>query len=267
MDAIAKYPRTRHIRGSRLQDGDEDLEALPFESLLGKHLVIEEKVDGANSGISFDSESLEQLLQSRGHFLSPENTYRERHFNVFKRWAKIHEGWLMDKLQDRFIAYGEWMYAKHTEFYDTLPHYWMEFDVLEKKTMKFFSTKKRREFWKGCPVVAVPVLHEGTLESVKELAAFVRPSLYKSPAWRQALEGVAKMKKLDFAQVLQQTDMSDLTEGVYIKVENDDETVERFKFVRHEFVQAIKESDSHWVTRPIIENGLAPGVDIFASGS
>lgn len=265
MDAIAKYPRTRHIRGSRFQNGDQDLEAEPFENLRGKHLVIEEKVDGANSGISFDSESLAQLLQSRGHFLHPENIYRERHFNVFKRWAKIHEGWLMDRLQDRFVAYGEWMYAKHTEFYDALPHFWMEFDVLEKKTMKFFSTKKRREFWKGCPVVAVPVLHEGTLDSVKQLAAFVRPSLYKSAAWRQALEDSARRQKLDFPQVLQQTDMSDLTEGVYIKVETDEETVERFKFVRPEFIQAIQESESHWQSRPIIPNRLAAGVDIFAS--
>jgi hypothetical protein len=59
MDSIIKFPRTRHIRGSRLQDGDEDLEAEPFETIRGKHLVVESKIDGANSGISFDSDTLE----------------------------------------------------------------------------------------------------------------------------------------------------------------------------------------------------------------
>lgn len=267
MDTIAKYPRTRHIYGSRLQEGDEDLEAVRFEQLRGKYLVVEEKVDGANSGISFDSDSLELRLQSRGHYLGLEPSYRERHFNLFKKWAVCHESWLMEKLQDKYIAYGEWLFAKHTEYYDQLPHYWMEFDVLEKKTGKFFSTAKRKEFWKGCPVVSVPVLHAGPLNSVKELAAFIRPSLYKSPTWKSALADTARMKKLDLERITKETDPSDLAEGVYIKLETDDETVERYKFVRHEFVQAIKESDSHWQSRPIVENRLATGVDIFASGS
>lgn len=267
MDTIFKFPRTRHVAGSRLQDGDEDLEAVPFEQLRGKCLVVESKIDGANSGISFDSDTLEMRLQSRGHYLNPEPTYRERHFNHFKKWAICHEGWLLDKLQDRYVAYGEEMFAKHTVYYDQLPHYWLEFDVLDKKTGKFFSTAKRREFWKGCPVVSVPVAHTGPLNTVKELAAFIRPSLYKSSKWKESLEATAKRKKLDLELLLQQTDPSDLDEGVYIKVETDEETIGRYKFVRHEFVQAIKESDSHWQSRPILENGLAPGVDIFAGQS
>ena len=53
MHLIQKYPRTRHIEGSRLQPGDEDLEAVPFRDIAGRHLVVEEKIDGANCGISF----------------------------------------------------------------------------------------------------------------------------------------------------------------------------------------------------------------------
>ena len=40
MDAILKSPRTRHIQGSRLQPGDEDLEAVPFSELRGRHLPL-----------------------------------------------------------------------------------------------------------------------------------------------------------------------------------------------------------------------------------
>jgi hypothetical protein len=50
---IKKYPRTPHIQGSRLQPGDEDLSQIQFKDIAGRHMVLEEKVDGANSAISF----------------------------------------------------------------------------------------------------------------------------------------------------------------------------------------------------------------------
>ena len=53
---IKKYPRTPHVQGSRLQPGDEDLSQIPFATLKGRHLVVEEKVDGANTAISFSPE-------------------------------------------------------------------------------------------------------------------------------------------------------------------------------------------------------------------
>ena len=54
METIYKYPRTRHLEGSRKQKGDEDLKYIPFLEIKGKFLVLEEKIDGANCGISFD---------------------------------------------------------------------------------------------------------------------------------------------------------------------------------------------------------------------
>ena len=67
MEQIFKYPRTRHLEGSREQVGDEDLRVAKFTDLLGKYLVLEEKVDGANCGVSFGSDG-KMYLQSRGHF-------------------------------------------------------------------------------------------------------------------------------------------------------------------------------------------------------
>ncbi len=69
MAELVKYPRTAHLEGSRLQPGDEDLEAVPFEDVRGLPLVVEEKLDGANAALSFDEEG-DLLLQSRGHFLT-----------------------------------------------------------------------------------------------------------------------------------------------------------------------------------------------------
>lgn len=51
MSAILKYPRTPHVEGSRLQPGDRDLSATPFTALCGRHLVVEEKIDGANAAV------------------------------------------------------------------------------------------------------------------------------------------------------------------------------------------------------------------------
>ena len=53
---IKKYPRTPHLEGSRLQPGDEDLSQVRFSEIAGRHLVIEEKCDGANSAISFSED-------------------------------------------------------------------------------------------------------------------------------------------------------------------------------------------------------------------
>ena len=76
---LHKYPRTNHLEGSRLQPGDEDLSSVPIADLAGQHVVVEEKVDGGNAGISFDGDG-RLYLQSRGHFL--DGGPRERHFSA-----------------------------------------------------------------------------------------------------------------------------------------------------------------------------------------
>ncbi len=88
MQPLLKYPRTRHIEGSRLQPGDEDLAAVPSPSWRGRHLVIEEKLDGANAALSFDDDGC-LLLQSRGHYLA--GGPREKHFALLKTWASAHQ--------------------------------------------------------------------------------------------------------------------------------------------------------------------------------
>ena len=55
MDLI-KFPRTRHLEGSRLQAGDI-ADDKPLAELAGQSLVVEEKLDGANSAVSFDTQA------------------------------------------------------------------------------------------------------------------------------------------------------------------------------------------------------------------
>jgi hypothetical protein len=258
---LLKYPRTRHIKGSRLQAGDEDLEAVPFRELTGRHLVVEEKVDGANAGISFDADG-ELLLQSRGHFLT--GGPRERHFALLKTWAQRHRPALRAALGCRYVLYGEWLYAKHTVFYDALPHYLLEFDLLDRERGAFLSTERRRALLGGVPVVAVPVLSQGPLRRLEELAGLVGPSRFKSPGWREALREACARQGIDAGRVVAETDSSDQMEGLYVKVEEGGEVVGRYKFVRPSFLTAVLQSGGHWLDRPIVPNGLRPGVDIFA---
>ena len=259
-DPLKKYPRTRHIEGSRFQEGDEDLESVAFREVRGRHLVIEEKLDGANSGISFDEEG-SLRLQSRGHFLA--GGPRERHFALLKTWAGAHRDALHRVLGSRYVLYGEWLYAKHTVFYDRLPHYFFEFDVLDQTDGRFLSTARRRELLAGTPVRSVPVIHEGPLAKLAQLEALVRPSLYKSATWRDSLDAAAREKGLDVERARRETDLSDLSEGLYIKVEEKGVVTDRLKWVRADFLQTIAANDSHWQSRPIIPNGLVPGIDLF----
>jgi hypothetical protein len=259
---LFKYPRTPHLEGSRLQAGDEDLSATPFRQISSSHLIIEEKLDGANCGISFD-EAGNLQLQSRGHFLT--GGPRERHFHLFKRWANHYLDALFDILSDRYVMYGEWMYCKHTVFYDQLPHYFLEFDVMERASGRFLSTDRRRELIGSARIVSVPVLHKGRVRSLDQLKSFVQPSLYKSASWKDSLAAAAREQDLDPALIQRQTCASDLAEGLYIKEEADGVVLGRYKFIRPDFLQSILDSGTHWLDRSILPNQLRGNVDIFAA--
>jgi hypothetical protein len=248
---ILKYPRTQHIQGSRLQPGDEDLDSVPFSQIAGRHLVVEEKMDGGNAGISFSQDGT-LLLQSRGHYLS--GGPRERHFALFKQWASANLRDLHDILGTRYVLYGEWLYAKHTVYYDALPHYFMEFDIYDREHAVFLSTERRHEMLAGSDVVSVAVLRSGPATTLESLRALIGPSLFKTSRWREALRETALVRGLDAARVLRESDSTDLMEGLYLKVEEDGVVKERYKFVRADFLTTILDAGVHWLERPIVPN-------------
>lgn len=260
---LAKYPRTPHLQGSRYQPGDNG-DPVPYAELLGKTIVVEEKLDAANAGLSFDAAG-QLLLQSRGHYLDVDRLGgRERQFNLFKQWARAHEGQLLDVLEDRYVLYGEFMHAKHSVYYDALPHLFCEFDIRDRRTGDFLDTPARHALLAGVPVVSVPVLYAGLAPPrMQALQALLAPSLARTGQWRAAFEDEVARQGLDLALCWQQTDRSELAEGLYIKVEEGGRTVGRFKLVRPDFIQTILDSQSHHSERPVIPNRLRAGVDLF----
>lgn len=261
-DGMLKYPRTPHLEGSRLQEGDSAHDQLPYAELAGRFVVVEEKMDGANSGVSFSSDA-ELRLQSRGHFLAGGS--RERHFNLLKQWAGAHEEALFDLLSDRYIMFGEWMYAKHSMFYDALPHLFLEFDIFDKQDQVFLSTARRHQMLADYPVVSVPVLHAGPAPArPADMSAWIGHSVGRTEQWRQSLHEQATRRDLDADRVLSQTDPEDRTEGLYLKVEDEHQVLARYKFIRASFTQTIMDGEGHWQARPIVPNALRPGVDLFS---
>jgi len=261
MEKIFKYPRTPHLQGSGLQPDDDRNTVTPYSQLAGRYLVIEEKMDGANCGISFNP-SGELKLQSRGHFLT--GGQRERQFDLLKSWATRYAHELWELLGERYILYGEWLYAKHTIFYDQLPHYFLAFDLFDKQTGTFLSTARRKEMLKSAPFIAsVHILYEGMAPPYKKLLQLVGPSHFVSTDAERRLDEWSQSMGLEPGQVKQETDLSRLMEGLYIKVEENGIVTAQYKWVRPDFIQTIIDSGSHWLERPLIPNQLQEGVTLF----
>ena len=203
---IIKYPRTPHLEGSRLQPGDEDLSQVPFSCLAGRRLTVEEKVDGANFMLK------EIMEQPRA---------------------------LRSALGSRYVLYGEWLYAKHSVYYDALPDYFLEFDILDRETGEFLDTERRRELTAGLPLASAPVLAQGVFSSAEELVSLLGPSRYISPRHLERLRETCLQAGLDAERCLRETDASPLMEGLYIKIEEDGRVKERLKYVRASFAQAV----------------------------
>jgi hypothetical protein len=227
---ILKYPRTPHITGSRFQPGDEDLASIARDALRGLPIVVEEKLDGSNCGISFDMHGT-LVLQSRGHVLT--GGPRERQFDLLKRWANHHRDWLHQTLRARYVIYGEWLFARHTIPYDHLPHYFLEFDILDRESGCFLSTGRRKELLRGGPMLSAPVLKSGIDINLESLISRSRCST------------------------------SETMEGLYLKHEENGTVQGRFKYVQSSFLQDVADSEEHWMDRPIEQNRLRPGIDIF----
>ena len=228
--------------------------------------MVEEKLDGANCAVSFDAAGQLQL-QSRGHWLQVDRSGgRERQFNAFKQWARAHEAAMLSVLEDRYVMYGEWLYAKHSVYYDALAHWFCEFDVFDRASQQFLDTHARHALLRPLPVVSVPVLFAGAAPPRFEaVQALIGPSLARSANWRNAFEQTVAREQLDLPLCWQQTDRSEHSEGLYVKVEANGQVIGRYKFVRPGFVQTILDSGSHHSTRPIVPNGLRAGCELFAA--
>ena len=251
---IFKYPRTPHLEGSCVQMCDEDLDTVPFSAIQGRHVVVSEKIDGANCGISF-SKGGDIRLQSRGHYLL--GGPREKQFDLFKAWSARLAGSLWDVLKHRYLLYGEWCYAKHTLYYDQLPAWFLAIAVLDMEAGVFLGASERDVLLVDLPVVSVPVLLRGRANSIENLMDLLGPSRFIGSRSREHFAEDCARVGADLEEAERQSDLSGMMEGLYITVEEEGR-VDR-KFVGGDFRARVVEQGSDGRRQPIIPNRVRDG--------
>ena len=152
---------------------------------------------------------------------------------------------LEERLEDRYILFGEWLYARHSVHYQQLPHYFFEFDIYDKESKGFLSLELRLALLDGSNIETVPVLHAGAV-SREDLGELIGPSRFDS--------------RFDNPMTKQ---IDNLMEGLYLRTEADGAVSGRAKFVRPEFVEKVKQS-THWQHQAVVPNLLQDGADIWS---
>lgn len=239
---FVKYPRTPHLFGSSGTDDDRHLGERETEKFLADpSLIVEEKVDGTNVGIHFSAEG-ELRLQCRGHLIT-EGMHPQ--YDLFKQWAAVKRETFESFLEDRFILFGEWLYARHTVAYHKLPHYFFEFDIYDKQRQAFLDLETRKAMLDGTGIETVPVVHVGAIKN-QALPKLIGPSAFLSEFDNPATGKV-----------------DGLMEGIYLRTEANGVVTGRAKYVRPEFTERVKLS-THWQQQTMVPNRLAEGVDLWS---
>jgi atypical dual specificity phosphatase len=223
---LLKFPRTPHLLNLGAVTDDDILvsQTSGFEG----HVVITEKVDGANLGISLSSDG-KVIVQNRSHYV---NSSSHVQFKKLGRWVEEHEEELLRILArdphfpQRFILYGEWLAACHSINYTGLPDLFIAFDFYDRSTGLWADRKTLLKLLSGSTIQAVPLVYEGPCLSTKELENLVqRPSEFYDGR----------------------------VEGVYLKVEKDGRVAHRGKVVRGDFISG----NEHWTKGVIQFNELS----------
>ena len=210
MTDFFRYPHTPHLAwlGEGVPRDDKVLSPIEAAEFLNHEVVVEEKLDGANMGISVSPEG-EVRVQNRGQYLAA------RHVGQFKKlddWLAIRQEALFDTLGEELILFGEWCAARHSLDYEALPDWFLAFDVYDRKVKRFWSTERRDRLAKELDMPVVPRLARGifSLPALKEIlssrySAF-RPGALEGIVMRREagewLESRAKLVCPDFTQAI-----------------------------------------------------------------
>lgn len=216
-----RFPTTSHLAWLA-QDGmprdDKVLSPAEAQALLAGDVTVEEKLDGANLGLSLSPDGALRA-QNRGQYLD------QPHAGQFARlpaWLVQHEPGLRAVLRPELMLFGEWCAARHSLGYDALPDWFLLFDVYDRNSGRFWSTPRRDGLATEAGLVTVPCVMTGhvTLAALKQLVMDT-PSRYRA--------GLP-------------------LEGVVVRRESGEWCEARAKLVRPDFAQAI---DTHWRKRAI----------------
>lgn len=216
-----RFPSTPHLAWLA-EDGmprdDKVLSPAEAQALLVGDVAVEEKLDGANLGLSVAPDGALRA-QNRGQYL--DEPYAGQ-FARFPAWLAQHETGLRAVLGPELVLFGEWCAARHSLGYDALPDWFLLFDVYDRNNGRFWNTSRRNALAAEAGLFTVPLVSSDhvTLASLKQLVMGT-PSRYRA--------GLP-------------------LEGVVVRRELGDWCEARAKLIRPDFTQAI---DTHWRKRTI----------------
>lgn len=224
MYVFFRYPHTPHIDwlGQESPRDDKVLSPSEVAQLLAENVLVEEKLDGANLGISIGTDGQIQT-QNRGQYLIEPFTGQ---FSRLNSWLAQHQWALKDHLSPDWILFGEWCTAKHSLDYNRLPDWFLVFDVYDRQQQRFFSSERRDQLASLLGLSCVPAMFEGktSLQELKQLLAASQSRYRNGPP-----------------------------EGLIIRQQSGQWCDQRAKLVRADFIQAI---DEHWRNRMIEWNSI-----------
>lgn len=224
MTDFFRFPHTPHLAwlGEGSPRDDKVLSPNEVTALLAGDVVVEEKLDGANVGLSLTPDG-NLRAQNRGQYLSEPQAGQ---FARLPAWLAQHGEGLLAVLKPNLILFGEWCAARHSLDYAALPDWFLLFDVYDRAAGRFWSTLRRNELAGQAGLLTVPQMHHGktTVPALKQLVATTN-SRYRNGA----------------------------LEGVVIRRESPEWCEARAKLVLPDFTQAI---DTHWRKRAIEWNRI-----------
>lgn len=223
---LLKFPRTHHL--ANLGSATRDDLLIPKDDVktyfLNREVLIEEKIDGANMGLSIQDHQIR--AQNRSHYVSSE--YHPQ-FKYLEKWIHQHASALWDVLQsDRYILYGEWCYAKHSIPYDALSDWFTAFDMFDRLENKFWSRSRLEAHLEGTGIAHIPLIAKGSFPNIEALKNLVQT---KSRYYDGPVEGIVVRVNDD--------------KGEYVE--------RRGKIVRSDFLSG----DSHWMKHACKPNTVA----------
>jgi ATP-dependent RNA circularization protein (DNA/RNA ligase family) len=219
MNTFFRFPHTPHLvwLGKEEPRDDKVLSTSEAKTLLAGEVVVEEKVDGANLGISLD-ENGQLQVQNRGQYLLQPFYGQFSRLNV---WLGQHQQVLLEVLDNSIILFGEWCAARHSLDYDALPDWFLLFDVYDRQQDRFWSTTRRNTL---ASITGISVVSE-VRRTHLDMASIRQLVMQAQSSYRQGQ-----------------------MEGVVIRRETTDWTEQRAKLVHPDFTQTI---DEHWRSRTI----------------
>jgi len=224
MSDFFRFPHTPHIAwlGKGQPRDDKVLAAREANEFLHEWVVLEEKVDGANLGLSIGPDGTLRA-QNRGQCLP--RPFKGQ-FSRLNDWLADRESALLNEIGDHLVLFGEWLAATHSIAYDRLPDFFLVFDVYDRSNGRFWSTTRRNALADRLALTVIHRLGAGHFRLL-DLELLVLQSL---SAYRQGA-----------------------CEGIYLRREDSDWLRARAKLVHPDFVQGMAE---HWRSRPLRWNSV-----------